>query len=209
SRRVASDIVGLFDATAVVAGALLPALIYVNAGGLVAQWNTILQSALVTALVVCGCLRAWGMYDTNRIHDFPTSPVRLIGPLALGALAVLGLGTPFSQQNAHLWVWYGSWLSASFTLLLWNRTVARMVLAHFTRCGRFDTRVAVFGAGNIARRVHDHLASGLLGIHFVGVFDDRIGSDRVNPDGLTVAGKLDELIGASRRGLVDKIIIAL
>src|SRR5690606_12533321 len=75
--------------------------------------------------------------------------------------------------------------------------------------GRFDRRVAVFGAGQIARRVHDTLADPKLGITFVGVYDDRMDDDRVNPEGLAVAGKLDELIEAARAERIDQIVIAL
>jgi putative colanic acid biosynthesis UDP-glucose lipid carrier transferase len=84
-----------------------------------------------------------------------------------------------------------------------------VLLSRFTAAGRFDTRVAVFGAGVIARRVHDYLADPKLGIGFVGVYDDRQGQDRLNPEGLDVSGRLDDLIEAGRAGRVDQIIIAL
>ena len=109
----------------------------------------------------------------------------------------------------HLYVWYGTWMSASFTCILGARIVARLILARMADAGRFDTRVAVFGAGPVARRVDDYLTRNKLGISFVGTYDDRIGGDRVNPDGLTVNGKLKDLIELGRKGLVDQIIIAL
>ena len=87
--------------------------------------------------------------------------------------------------------------------------LARSVLAEFAASGRFDQRIAVFGAGQIARRVHDYLKSPGLGIHFSGVFDDRAGQDRLNPEGLDVTGKLEDLVAECREGRIDRIVIAL
>jgi len=209
SRQVAADIVGLLDVVAVVAGAILPAFIYSATGGLVTPWLTIVQSGLVTAIIVCGCLANWKMYDTTAMHDFPVQPSRLLAALGLAFLAVLGLGNPFAMSQPHMWVWYAVWMSASFTLLLWNRLMAKVVLANLTAAGRFETRVAIFGAGVIARRVHDHLLGEKLGITFAGVYDDRDGQDRLNAEGLAVAGKLDDLIAAGLKGHFDQVIIAL
>ena len=209
SRRVTADLVGMFDVCAVVLGALVPAIIYGHVGGMTYQWTPLVQAALITSTVHYACMLHWGMYDINRMHDFPVAPGRIAGALGLSALAVLGLGLPFAPATVHMWVWYSAWLSASFTLILGGRIIARSALARMTAAGRFDERVAVFGAGAVARRVHDHLKDEATGIHFVGVFDDRAGTDRVDPDGLEIAGKLDDLIEAGRRGEIDRIVIAL
>ena len=94
-------------------------------------------------------------------------------------------------------------------MLFVTRNIAHLALNRLVAAGRFDQRIAVFGAGSIARRVHDHLANLREGIHFAGVFDDRIGENRINPEGLPVAGRLTELIDAARTGHIDQIVIAL
>lgn len=208
SRQVALDVVGLLDATAVVLGAVLPALIYHLGGGLVTKWATVFQTGMVTALIVYWMLRNWGLYDTDRIHDLPVAPGKLLGALALTLLALLGLGVPFATGQAHLWIWYSVWMSASFLLLLTNRTVANHALKSFAKAGRFDTRVAVFGAGTVARRVADHLADPAHRVQFAGMFDDRP-ADRVNTEGLAITGRLEDLIEAGRRGDIDRVIVAL
>ncbi|MCH9808330.1 MAG: undecaprenyl-phosphate glucose phosphotransferase [Alphaproteobacteria bacterium] len=209
SRKVAVDIVALLDATAIILGAFLPVTIYANFGGLDPNWILTLQSAIAASVVAFFILRSWGMYDPSRLNDFPEYPGRLFAGLIIALFAVIGLGLPFAIQDAHLWVWYAAWASASYTMLLGVRGISRLVLKKLTAAGHFDQRVAVYGAGQIARRVHDHLTSGQLGIHFNGVFDDRMGQDRVNPEGLLVAGRLDDLIEASRNEKIDQIIIAL
>jgi lipopolysaccharide/colanic/teichoic acid biosynthesis glycosyltransferase len=218
SRRVAVDVVCAIDALLIVLAALVPALIYAQvylakAAPFIKEpttpWLAIVQTGLIAAMIACGALRHWGMYDSERVHDLPTSPACLLGGLSIAAIAVLGLGNPFSTAHPMLWIWSAAWLSASFTLLLGNRIVARALLRRWTAAGRFETRVAVFGAGTIARRVRDHLANPALGLRFVGVYDDRIEDGRVNPEGLSVTGRLDTLIKAARMGRVDRIVVAL
>ena len=184
-------------------------MIYAMIGGVQLDQVLLVQSTLVAGFITHLCLRFRGMYDTTRMDRFPQVPLELLIAVSCGLFGVLGIGLPLALRNMHLVVWYSAWMSASFTLILLNRLIARKILAEFAAAGRFDQRIAVFGAGQIARRVHDYLKSPGLGIHFSGVFDDRAGQDRLNPEGLTVAGKLDDLITECREGRIDRIVIAL
>jgi Undecaprenyl-phosphate glucose phosphotransferase len=208
-RKLAVGLVGAADVLAVFAAVILPAVIYSQAGGIVADWRALIQSAMAATLIVHLILRINGMYSTDRLHDIPLRPGLLFATLALTMLVLLGHGMPSALRGDHEWVWFAVGLSSGFTLLLFNRAIANPLLAHLTRKGVFDERIAVFGAGNIARRVKEHLEAVPTGIHFAGVFDDRMGSDRINPDGVDVTGKLDDLVAAARNNEIDKIIIAL
>lgn len=209
SRQVAADMVGLVDAFAIGVGAVLPAVIYKSGAGITVGWTQLAQTGLITAIIAVCCLRSWGLYDTSRMNLFPIEPLRLFGSLVVAFAAVHGIGLPFAPGGGHAWIWYAVWLSASFSLILWARMASRLVLAKLTEAGRFDTRVAVFGAGSIARRVHDHLSNPDIGITFVGVYDDRKGEERLNPEGLEIKGRIDDLIAVGRSGGVDQIVIAL
>lgn len=209
SRIVAIDLVGFSDIAAVAIGALLPAWIYQNFGDVPTNWPMIVQSALIGGFVAHLCLRHYGMYDTERLHDLPQSPARLLAALALAIACVIGISLPIHNLHWHVLVWYSAWLSASFTLILLTRGIAHGLLARFTANGHFDRRIAVFGAGTIAKRVHDHLVDPASGIHFAGVFDDRIGHHRIDPEGLDVAGEIDDLLAAAYARQIDDIVIAL
>ncbi len=209
SRRIAADLVGFLDVAAVVCGGMIPAIIYAVNGGLAVDWLKHLQMCLVSAIIVYGCLKNFAMYDTGRLHDFPIHPGRLAASLGIAFLAVLGLGLPFAPKQMHLWIWYGAWLATSFMLLLHMRLLAAIVLGRLTRSGAFDMRVAVYGTGNVARRVEQHLQDPSLGIHFAGVYDDRHDTTRVDLDGPGLAGRLDDLVRLGRSGQIDRIIIAL
>ena len=208
SRRIAIDLVAAMDVAAVVIGAFLPASIYYAAGGVEVHWAVVIQSALINSMIFCICMQVWGMYDTAQLHDLPVRPARLLMGLIFASSAAIGIGVPFNIGEVHLWIWYSTWISASFTCILGARIACHAILAKLTAAGRFDTRVAVFGAGEIARRVQDHLKSQKSGIHFAGVYDDRP-LDRVDADGLDIKGPLEDLIKQGREGKIDSIVIAL
>lgn len=208
-RKLAIGMVAVADIIAVFMAFVLPAIIYNQAGGIVADWRLLLQSAMAATLIVHLVLRVNGMYAPERLHDIPLRPALLFATLALTMCILLGHGIPTALRGDHEWVWFAVGLSSGFTLLLFNRAIANPLFAHLTRKGVFDERIAVFGAGNIARRVKEHLEAVPMGVHFAGVFDDRMGTDRINSDGVDVTGKLEDLVAAARNNQIDKIIIAL
>lgn len=209
SRQVSADVVAICDILAMVLGGLLPALIYAVAGKVAIDQIMVMQSVLVAGFIAHLCLRFRGMYDTSRMESFPLDPFELMIAVICGMVGVLGIGLPLALRNMHIAVWYAAWISASFCLMLYGRMMARSILAKLAKQGRFDERIAVFGAGQIARRVHDYLKTPGVGIHFAGVFDDRAGQERLNPEGLEITGKLEDLIAACREGTIDRIIVAL
>ncbi len=209
SRQVSADVVAIGDILAMVFGGLLPALIYATVGKVAIDQVMVMQSVLVAGFIGHLCLRFRGMYDTSRMESFPLDPIELMIAVICGMVGVLGIGLPLALRNMHIAVWYAAWVSASFCLMLYCRMMARSILAKLAKNGRFDERIAVFGAGQIARRVHDYLKTPGIGTHFAGVFDDRVGQDRLNPEGLEVTGKLEDLITACREGTIDRIIVAL
>jgi len=209
SRKVALDIVAMADVAAIVISAFLPVAIYAIYGGITPNVVLAVQSSMAAAIIVVLLLSSWGMYDPNRVHDLPQNPEKLLAALGVTFVAVMGLGLPHAIKDAHLWIWYATWGTAAYTLMLANRDVSGFVLRKLTEQGRFNKRVAVFGAGQIARRVRDQLSDPALGITFVGVFDDRMGDGRLNPEGLSVAGRLSDLVEAARDERIDQIIIAL
>lgn len=209
SRNVALDIVALIDIAAVACGTILPASIYGHFGDVTIEWAVTARAALIAGFIAYLMLRNAGLYDTARTHDLPVSPATLLIALLIAIGCVIGLGLPISHLQWHILLWYALWISASYTMILLARGVSHAVLARLTRAGRFERRIAVFGAGNIARRVRDHLKANDSGVRFCGLYDDRIGEDRLNSEGLVVDGTLADLLDAAERERFDEIIIAL
>ena len=209
SRQVAADIIGICEAMGVIAGGLLPTAVYAAAGALEPNWPTVIQSALVAALIYRMSFMSAGMYDTARAHDFSLRPTHMLGSLMLAVLVAISLGAPKQLDTPNLAIWYLLWIAASYAGAILVRTIASDFMIAKTAQGRFDERIAVYGAGHVARRVHDHLSNPALGLRFVGVYDSREARERINAEGLTIAGGLDDLVEACRQGRIDRIIIAL
>jgi Undecaprenyl-phosphate glucose phosphotransferase len=209
SRQVAADIIAVIEAVGVVIGGLVPTAVYSAFGALEPNWPTVLQSALVAALIYRMYLLSQGMYDPARSNTYAIRPAKMLSALTLAVMVALSLGAPKVIDGPNLVIWFVIWVAASMAIALIVRTIAGDVMAAKTAEGRFDERVAVYGAGQIARRVHDHLSNSSLGLRFVGVFDSRENPNRINAEGLIVAGGLDDLVQACQEGRVDRVIIAL
>lgn len=209
SRTVAMDIVALADIMAVAVGALLPAFIHDGFGGAPTNWTIIAQSGIIGGFICYLWLRNTGMYEIKKINDLPNNPTRLLVGVAIGAAAVIGIALAVVPNHWHITIYFVSWVSASFMAILLTRGIARAVLARMSATGRFKRSVAVFGAGTISRRVHDHLTASDTDINFVGVYDDRIDDERINAKGLEISGKLDQLLAEAYADRIDDIVVAL
>lgn len=209
SRQFAVDAVAAIDLVAVAVAGALPAAIYAQTAAGDLNWQRVVQASLVAGILTVLCLKSGDTFETSRVHDFPLEPRRIAGNVAIGIGATMGLGLPASAGAMDWWIWLAVWFTAAFGLTLVLHASARNVLRRWTQSGRFDSRVAVFGAGPIARRIHDHIAGNDLGVRFAGLWDDRKDQQRIDPMGLAVEGRLSDLVHSARRGQVDQIIIAL
>jgi Undecaprenyl-phosphate glucose phosphotransferase len=209
SPKVAADIIGFCEALAVIAGGLLSTALYATAGAIVPNWPTVVQSALVAALIYRMLMKSAGMYDAARAHDFAIRPTHMVGSLVFAVIVAGSLGAPHELEMTSVAIWFVLWLAASYAGAVLVRAIASDIIITRMAQGRFEERIAVYGAGSIARRVNDHLSNPALGLRFIGMFDSRDNPSRVNAEGLTVAGGLDALVQACREGRVDRIIVAL
>lgn len=213
SRRVAVDVVGFLDVAGVLAGGLIPAILHARHGDATINFPMVTQAALLTALFCYLCFRHFGLYDIQRIHDLPVSPLRILAALGIAFLAALGLGMPFVSGSSDFWLWYCVWALVTTTSVFAIRLAARSVLGRMTSAGMFDARVAVYGFGRIASRLEGYLKDPAHAIRLVGVFDDRKSQTSRNPHGAegttSIAGNLDDLMRLGRAGAIDQIIIAL
>ena len=208
SRRRAVDIVAAVDLAAAVMAGILPALILDLGESATLDWRHIVQASIVGAVLTLICLTARNTFDPARIHDFAVAPKALLCDIAIGVCPVSGLALPSGLDGANWWLWHAIWIGAGSAFLVAIHAGAHVALISFTAAGRFDRRVAIFGAGPIALRLHDYIAGHDHGVRFAGLYDDR-GIDRVDTLGLTIAGKLSDMIEAARGGGIDQIVIAL
>lgn len=206
SRRRATEMVAALDLAVAIAAGVMPALI-LDVGAAI-DWRHVIQASIVGAILTLICISARNTYEPSRIHDFPVDAKALLADVAIGVCPVSGLGVPAALEGGTWLLWHLTWIGCGFAMVLAVHVASRGILGRLVRAGRFDRRVAVFGAGPIAKRLHDYMATNDHGMRFAGLYDDR-GLDRVDPLGLPLLGKLNDLVAAARAGGLDQIIIAL
>ncbi len=209
SRQALADVVAAADLVAVTLAGLVPAALYNQSHASDLDWQRTLQASLIAGILAVLCLKSVDMYDRSRIHDFPRRFSPIAGNTLIAIAAIVGIVLPASAGSADWWIWAGLWFVVATTLVAAIHNIAHVVFRRLTSTGRFDRQVAVFGAGPIARRIHDHIAANDLGARFAGLYDDRKDQDRIDPMGLDVVGRLADLVAAARERRVDKVIIAL
>lgn len=207
SRRIAVDLVGFLDVIGVILGGTIPAIAFGALSDIQIKWPLVSQASLLAALFAYLCLRHFGLYDLARVGDLPVQPARILAALSIAFAAVLGIAIPFDAGESGFWLWYATWAISAFCLVVGARLAARFVLARLAARGRFDTRVAVYGAGSAAERLAGLLADPGLAVRLVGVFDDR--RDTLRTGSSVADGGLEDLIERGRTGELDQIIIAL
>lgn len=207
SRERAMDAVAALDLAAVTACGILPAYALAAPEAAHGDLRQVVQVSLVGAILTVICLSSRKIYDASLTHALPVRAKEILVNLTIGILPLSGLAGA-GLSGGHGLLWQAQWLAASFVCLLAGHWLARAVLAWLTARGYFDRRVAVFGAGVIARRLFDHAGNKAYGIRFAGLYDDR-NDGRVDPLGITILGRLEECVAAAEQGRFDQVVIAL
>ncbi|HSP24010.1 MAG TPA: undecaprenyl-phosphate glucose phosphotransferase [Saliniramus sp.] len=125
--------------------------------------------------------------------------------LAFAAIFLFKLGDEFSR------VWLVSWFVVGASGLVAVRLALAVVIARFTRAGRFDRRTAIVGGGDAAKSMIEALdAQNDTGIRIVGVFDDR-GDERTGDvvAGYPKLGTVDDLVDYARGTKLDLVIFTV
>lgn len=107
-------------------------------------------------------------------------------------------------------IWLIVWYAGSTTLLIGSRFIIAHRLKRWADAGRYFRAVAVVGAGPLGQRFVETIqAEPSLGLHIVGLFDDR--RSRVPPtiSGVPVIGSTADLINHVRYGEIDLVVIAM
>ncbi len=208
SRKVTIDLVAFADVLVIVFAAMAAHAL----GTLATTSLTVLhaaQTALLGGLLFHILVRGARGYDVSRFHHAVAAFWVVLPPLCLAILAASSLPMDPEEPLRTIAVYGTTWfVIAAGSLALMRVAVARL-LWRSIQAGRYDQRIAVFGAGSTARRIRDYLDLHPMGAHFAGVYDDRAASDRLDADGLVISGKLDDMLHDGRRGAFDKVLIAL
>jgi putative colanic acid biosynthesis UDP-glucose lipid carrier transferase len=209
SRTVAAECVSIFDAIVIAATAVIATHVlgFTAEPGL-RTFETI-QSGILAALISNRLLVAAKTYDEGRLHVWQLMPGPIFLAVIFGVVASLSFRLPYYGMPQEMYAWTVVWVTSALFVILSARMIVAKKFQQLSFAGYFDRRLAIYGAGALARRTRDYLDYHPCGVELVGVYDDRAGSDRLDTDGVIVTGTLNDMIEDGRRGAFDQVIITL
>jgi Undecaprenyl-phosphate glucose phosphotransferase len=164
----------------------------------------------VGVLVTVQVFQFSGLY-VFRLLDQPMRQMALIVPGLVGSGAILIALAFFTKESeSYSRAWAGLWLAFAIASLLVLRIWVAIRLGRWRRMGLLTRMTLVVGAGDLGRRLVEHLRTSRdSGIEIAGIFDDRHSRIPGDIEGIPVLGDMDDLIAYTRNHPVDLIIIAL
>jgi Undecaprenyl-phosphate glucose phosphotransferase len=173
-----------------------------------------------TALAVMAMLVRFPGAEPRLLHDSQRRPLsrqladgalRTLVPFILSVLVVIALVPADHISRAPLTHWLTMWAMGAVPGICGVRLCLSGLIAHWRSQGRLKQRVAIFGTGDLAERLLEHLrVSCTNSIELVGVFDDRARRRIASPGMRSLAlGTADDLIALSRHRDIDRVLVAL
>lgn len=207
SKRVIADCVAAFDLFAVVAASAIAKWAYVDLFlGSDQHIDIYLAAGLIGAAIAFMSLRNQNFYTFDMLASMRGQIRRILVGLAMTALILIGAAYAFKISAHFSRGWFISWFALSAVLLFSGHFVVVRLLRRWMRAGFFGRNIAIYGGGEIARRLIERLTFKKDGPRLVGVFDDfpAEGASRV-----VIAGGLSDLISLAQAERVDEVVIAI
>lgn len=207
SKRVISDAMAALDFSMIVLSALLAKWLYLAAyrdGS--EEIGAYFVIGLVGGFTAVVSFRNQQLYSFEALTVFRGQTRRILVGLGTTALILLSVGYMLKISAEFSRGWMISWFLFSIVLLMTSRYLGKLVLGRWIAAGLFARNVAIYGGGEIAERLIEHLSLQGEGMRVIGVFDDP---DRAAKSKVLVAGGLSELIRIGQLERIDEVLIAL
>lgn len=207
SRRVIAETVLLVDFAAILISAILAQWIYIATYlGSIQNISMYLTVGTLGAIAGVTAIRRQGVYDVDVLTSLRNQGTRLLFGLAVAFVALLTAGYFLKVSANFSRGWMFTWLSLSFSMLLFTHFIAARILQRWKSFGLFARRVGVYGSGDIARSLVERLSSDVQRVRILGVFDDL---PPMQKPSVLLTGTLSDLIRMGQETHFDEVIIAL
>ncbi|MDO8288409.1 MAG: undecaprenyl-phosphate glucose phosphotransferase [Parvibaculum sp.] len=207
SKRVIADSVMLIDFVVICLCALVAQWIYlINYLGTSLSVETYLTVGVVGAFFAVTAIRGRGIYRVEKLGSFRGQLSPLLFGLGLSFVILLSVAYMLKMSANFSRGWLAIWFSLSaLTLFFVHVSVAR-VLRRWKSFGLFSRRIAIYGSGEVARKLVEHLGTCADEVRIYGVFDDLpVGSTPT----VVVAGGMSDMIRVGQDMHFDEVLIAL
>lgn len=207
SKRVIADSIMLIDFVAICLCALAAQWIYlINYLGTSLTVGTYLTVGVVGAFFAVTSIRNRGIYRVEKLGSLRGQVSPLLFGLGLSFVILLGAAYMLKVSADFSRGWLAIWfLFSTIALFSVHACVAR-VLRRWKSFGLFSRRIAIYGSGELARKLIEHLGTCTDEVRICGVFDDLpIGSTPT----VVVAGGMSDMIRVGQDMHFDEVLIAL
>jgi Undecaprenyl-phosphate glucose phosphotransferase len=207
SKRVIIDFVKLADLVGIALAALLAQWIYISTylGG--EQDEAVyLTVGVLGAVVAVTMIGRQGIYSIDTLIRLRRQTGRLLLGLSVAFVTLLTVGYLLKVSAQFSRGWMTVWFVLSLLVLFANHALAARVLQRWKSYGLFARNVAVYGSGEIAQKLIEHLSGRPDDMRVQGVFDDLQPGTIPN---VVVSGGLSDLIRVGQTVHFDEIVIAV
>ena len=165
-----------------------------------------LAAGIFVAAIAVTVFRNQKLYTFEILTRFRGQTGRIVMGLAVSALGLLTAGYLLKMSAVYSRGWMVSWFALNLVSIALFRFVVSRFLQRWIAAGLFRRRIAVYGSGDIAVRLIEHLGKADDRLQVVGVFDDLA---KGAVPRTVVAGGLSDLISAGQTAEIDEVLIAL
>lgn len=207
SERVVGDIVALMDFCLVVSAAGLAKFIYINGYlGKRQEIEFFLAIGVIAGFIAVSAFRNQNLYTLEILSRFRGTTRRVAFGMALAAVVILSVGYFLKVSTDLSRGWMITWVSTASFLIIVNHLLVSRAIRRWAASGLFTRNIAIYGSGEIASRIVEHLSLATANLRILGVFDDlpRGATPRV-----VLAGGLSNLIQMGQTADIDEVLLAL
>jgi putative colanic acid biosynthesis UDP-glucose lipid carrier transferase len=207
SERVVGDIVALIDFFLIASAAAIAKWLYIGTYlGSRQEVEFYLAIGATAAFIAVSTFRNRNLYSIEILSSFRGTMRRVAFGMVFAAVVILSVGY-FLKVSADLSRgWMIIWISSAAILVVFNHYLVSRVIRSWVASGLFTRNIAIYGSGEIASRMVEHLSLSDTNLRILGVFDDL-------PRGVTprvvLAGGLSNLIQMGQTADIDEVLLAL
>ncbi|MDO8421528.1 MAG: undecaprenyl-phosphate glucose phosphotransferase [Parvibaculum sp.] len=207
SKRVIADSVMFVDFFVMTLLALVAQWIYITLYlGSPEDALRYLTAGAVGAFVAVATIRSQRVYVLNTLETLRGQNTRIAFGLVMSLLVLLAAAYLLKVSAQFSRGWMMIWFGLSFPVLFTIHALAAGLIRRWQSFGLFVQNVAVYGSGEIAQKLIEHLGTQRDLRRIVGVYDDV--KSGVTPN-VVISGGLSDLIRSGQSMHFDEVLIAL
>ncbi|MGE0653217.1 MAG: undecaprenyl-phosphate glucose phosphotransferase [Alphaproteobacteria bacterium] len=212
SPKMVGDAVMLIDVSVVIVTSVLAQIAYnYLLDEVYLDLSRTMGVGLLGGILMAAFLVRQGAYDLDNLIDLTGQIGKLLSSWVMSVLLLASIAfiLKISEEFSRGWMILAFFLTPA--LLLVVRSGISAGLTNAMRHGQLQRRVAIVGAGPLSERLCTYIESRgtSLGLHVIGIFDDRRTRVRDKVAGVPVVGTVQDLMSLARTHHLDEIIIAL